>query len=193
MLNKVLIANRGEIAVRIIRACHELGVRTVAVFSKVDREALHVRYAGEAYPLGGAAARDSYLRADKILEIAHRAGADAIHPGYGFLAERSDFAQAALDAGLIWIGPPPAALGLMGDKTSARGRMQAAGAPIIPGTDDPRNDEGLLAAAERLGFPAARQGGRGWWGQGDASCQLAGRDARRADQRPAGGQSRLWR
>jgi acetyl-CoA carboxylase, biotin carboxylase subunit len=166
MLNKVLIANRGEIALRILRACHELGIRTVVLFSDVDRESLHVRYADEAYPLGGAAARDSYLRADKILAIAARAGADAIHPGYGFLAERSDFAQAVLDAGLIWIGPPPAALGLMGDKSSARGRMRAVGVPVIPGTDDPLDDGGLLAAAEQLGAPLLIKAAAGGGGKG---------------------------
>jgi acetyl-CoA carboxylase biotin carboxylase subunit len=166
MLNQVLIANRGEIALRILRACHELGIRTVAVYSEVDRESLHVRYADEAYPLGGAAARDSYLRADKILAIAARAGVDAIHPGYGFLAERSDFAQAVLDAGLIWIGPPPAALGLMGDKTSARGRMRAVGVPVIPGTDDPLDDGGLLAAAEQLGTPLLIKAAAGGGGKG---------------------------
>ena len=166
MLTKVLIANRGEIALRILRACHELGIRTVALFSEVDRESLHVRYADEAYPLGGAAARDSYLRADQILAIAARAGADAIHPGYGFLAERSDFAQAVLDAGLIWIGPPPAALGLTGDKTSARGRMQAVGVPVIPGTDDPLDDGGLLAAAESLGPPLLIKAAAGGGGKG---------------------------
>ena len=166
MLNTILVANRGEIAVRILRACHELGIRTVAVFSDVDRDTLHVRYADKAYPLGGAAARDSYLRADKILEIAHRAGADAIHPGYGFLAERSDFAQAVLDAGLMWIGPPPAALGLMGDKTSARSQMQASGVPVIPGTDDPMSDEKLLAAAEQLGFPLLVKAAAGGGGKG---------------------------
>ena len=166
MINTVLIANRGEIALRVIRACHELGVRTVVVFSEVDREALHARYADEAYPLGGAAARDSYLRTDKILEIAQRAGVDAIHPGYGFLAERSDFAQAVLDAGLTWIGPPPAALGLMGDKPSARGRMQAAGVPVIPGTDDPLNDKELQAAAYGLGFPLLIKAAAGGGGKG---------------------------
>ena len=153
MLNKVLIANRGEIALRVLRACHELGLGTVAVFSEADRDALHVRYADQAYPLGGAAARDSYLRADKVLDIARRAGADAVHPGYGFLAERSDFAQAVLEAGLMWIGPSPAALGLAGDKASVRRRVQAAGVPVIPGTDSPMSDKELLAAAGRLGFP----------------------------------------
>jgi acetyl-CoA carboxylase biotin carboxylase subunit len=166
MLNTVLIANRGEIAVRILRACHELGLRTVAVFSDVDREALHVRYADEAYPLGGAAARDSYLAADKILEVARRSGADAIHPGYGFLAERSDFAQQVREAGLIWIGPPPAALGLMGDKTAARERMRAVGVPVIPGTDDPLDDGELAAAARELGFPLLIKAAAGGGGKG---------------------------
>jgi acetyl-CoA carboxylase biotin carboxylase subunit len=166
MLNTVLIANRGEIAVRILRACHELGLRTVAVFSDVDREALHVRYADEAYPLGGAAARDSYLAADKILEVARRSGADAIHPGYGFLAERSDFAQQVREAGLIWIGPPPAALGLMGDKTAARERMRAVGVPVIPGTDDPLDDGELAAAARELGFPLLIRAAAGGGGKG---------------------------
>jgi acetyl-CoA carboxylase biotin carboxylase subunit len=166
MLNTVLIANRGEIAVRILRACHELGIRTVAVFSDVDREALHVRYADEAYPLGGAAARDSYLAADKILEVARRSGADAIHPGYGFLAERSDFAQQVREAGLIWIGPPPAALGLMGDKTAARERMRAVGVPVIPGTDDPLDDGELAAAARELGFPLLIKAAAGGGGKG---------------------------
>ena len=112
MINTVLIANRGEIALRVLRSCHELGMQTVAIYSEVDREALHVRYAGQAFSLGDSSVvSDSYLRMDKILEIAHRSGADAIHPGYGFLAERSDFAQAVLDEKLVWIGPPPAARG----------------------------------------------------------------------------------
>jgi acetyl-CoA carboxylase biotin carboxylase subunit len=153
MLDTVLIANRGEIALRILRACHELGLGTVAVFSQADRDALHVRYADQAYPLGGAAARDSYLRVNKVLEIARQAGADAVHPGYGFLAERSDFARAVLEAGLTWIGPSPAALGLAEDRTSARRRVQAAGVPVIPGTNTPLNDDELLTAAVRLGFP----------------------------------------
>jgi acetyl-CoA carboxylase biotin carboxylase subunit len=174
MINTVLIANRGEIAVRVLRACHELGIRTVAVYSEIDRDALHVRYADAAYPLGGASARDSYLRADKILDIARRADADAIHPGYGFLAERSDFAQAVLDAGLIWIGPPPAALGLMGDKPSARERMRAAGVPTIPGTSEPLDDAGLIEAAQQLGFPLLIKAAAGGGGKGMRVVRAAG-------------------
>src|SRR3990172_6902355 len=119
MFKKVLIANRGEIAVRIIRACRELGIQTVAVYSEVDRRALHVRYADEAYLLGPAPSRDSYLRMDKIIEIAKRAEADAIHPGYGFLAEREDFAQACADEGIVFIGPKPSAIAAMGGKAGA--------------------------------------------------------------------------
>ncbi len=166
MLNTVLIANRGEVALRILRACHELGIRTVAVFSELDREALHVRFADEAYSLEGVSARDSYLRADKILKIAQQAKVDAVHPGDGFLAERPDFAQAVLDAGLIWIGPPPAVLGLMGDKTSARARMREAGVPVIPGTDASLDDDGLLAAAAQIGFPLLIKASAGGGGKG---------------------------
>lgn len=166
MLNTVLIANRGEVALRVLRACHELGIRTVAVFSELDREALHVRFADEAYSLSGVSARETYLRADKILEIAQRAKVDGIHPGYGFLAERPEFAQAVLDAGLIWIGPPPAVLKLMGDKTSARAWMQSAGVPVIPGTEGVLDDEGLLAAALEIGFPVLIKAAAGGGGMG---------------------------
>src|SRR5688500_12225326 len=135
MFKKVLIANRGEIAVRILRACRELGIRTVAVFSDVDRSALHVRYADEAYLLGPAPARDSYLRIDRILDIARKAEVDAIHPGYGFLAEREDFAQACADAGITCIGPKPSAIAAMGDKAVARATVTKAGVPVVPGTE----------------------------------------------------------
>src|SRR3954454_23783938 len=119
-IRKLLIANRGEIAVRIIRACQDLNIATVAVYSDADRGALHVRYADEAYPIGPAPARESYLRIDKLIEVARQAGADAIPPGYGFLAERAEFAQAALDAGLTFVGPSPAAIQALGDKVTAR-------------------------------------------------------------------------
>src|SRR5688572_17121353 len=135
MIKKVLVANRGEIAVRIIRACQELGHETVAIYSEVDRMAPHVRMAQEAYQVGPAHATESYLRGDKIIAIAKKCGADAIHPGYGFLAENADFAEAVLDAGITWVGPSPEAIRLMGDKVVARKTMAAAGVPLVPGTD----------------------------------------------------------
>ncbi|MCA9901124.1 MAG: hypothetical protein KC433_23210, partial [Anaerolineales bacterium] len=130
--NKLLIANRGEIAMRILRACHELGISTVAVFSDADRNALHVRYATEAYHIGPSAARDSYLRMDKLIEIAKLSGAEAIHPGYGFLSERAEFAQMCVDNGIVFVGPPPEAIKIMGDKQTARETAVAAGVPIVP-------------------------------------------------------------
>src|SRR5512139_239595 len=154
MFQKVLIANRGEIAVRIIRACRELGIETVAVYSEADRQALHVRYADEAYLLGPAPSRESYLRGDKILEIAHRSGASAIHPGYGFLAERADFAQACIDAGLAFIGPKPSSIAAMGDKAVARSTVSTAGVAVVPGTEGEGalGDEDLLDLAPQIGF-----------------------------------------
>jgi acetyl-CoA carboxylase, biotin carboxylase subunit len=166
MFKKVLIANRGEIAVRILRACRELGIRTVAVYSEADRRALHVRYADEAYAIGPAAARDSYLRGDRILEAARGSGAEAIHPGYGFLAENAGFAAACAEAGITFVGPPASAIAAMGDKIEARRRMQAAGVPVVPGTASDLRDEEILGEARRIGFPlfikaAAGGGGRG--------------------------------
>ncbi len=168
MFNKVLVANRGEIAVRIIRACRELGVSTVAVYSDADRSALHVRQADEAYLIGGAAARDSYLRAEKIIDVALKSGAGAIHPGYGFLAERDDFAQAVQDAGLVFIGPRPSAIAAMGDKAVARATVTAAGVEVVPGTEGEGDltDEDLLRLAPGIGFPLLIKATAGGGGKG---------------------------
>jgi acetyl-CoA carboxylase biotin carboxylase subunit len=169
MLRKVLVANRGEIAVRILHACQELGLDTVAVYSDADRIAPHVRRAQEAYHIGPAPAAESYLCGDKIIDVAKMSGADGVHPGYGFLAESADFAQAVGDAGLTWIGPPLEAIRLMGDKVAARRTMAAAGVPIVSGTQESLNDDELTAAAERIGYPllvkaAAGGGGKGMRG-----------------------------
>jgi len=168
MFKKVLVANRGEIAVRIIRACREVGIETVAVFSEADRLALHVRYADEAYLLGPAPSRESYLRGDKIIEIARKSGADAIHPGYGFLAERDDFAEACANAGLVFIGPKPSSIAAMGDKMTARETVRKAGVPVVPGTEDIGNmtNEDLLAIAPRIGFPLLIKATAGGGGKG---------------------------
>jgi acetyl-CoA carboxylase, biotin carboxylase subunit len=168
MFNKVLIANRGEIAVRILRACRELGMQVVAVFSEADRQALHVRYADEAYLLGPAAARESYLRGDKIIEIAKKVGAGGIHPGYGFLAERADFSQACLDEGIAFIGPKPSAIAAMGDKRAARAMVSAAGVQVVPGTEGEGSlhDDELLAIAPQIGFPLLIKASAGGGGKG---------------------------
>lgn len=168
MFKKVLVANRGEIAVRILRACRELGLETVAVFSEADRNALHVRYADEAYLIGPAPSRESYLRTDKILDVVKRSGADAIHPGYGFLAEREDFAAKCADLGITFIGPKPSAIAAMGDKAEARATVIKAGVPVVPGTEDVGNmtNDDLLRIAPTIGFPLLIKATAGGGGKG---------------------------
>ncbi len=168
MVTKVLIANRGEIAVRIIRACRELGIQTVAVFSEADRSAMHVRYADEAYWIGPAPSRESYLRIDKILDVAKKSGADAIHPGYGFLAEREEFAQACADAGITFIGPKPSSIAAMGDKAVARATVTKAGIPVVPGTEGEGglSNEEIMAVAPQIGFPLLVKATAGGGGKG---------------------------
>jgi len=168
MFNKVLVANRGEIAVRIIRACRELGIETVAVFSEADRNALHVRYADEAYLIGPAPSRESYLRADKIFEVARKSGANAIHPGYGFLAEREDFAAKCAELDITFIGPKPSSIAAMGDKGKARATVIKAGVPIVPGTEDVGNmtNDDLLRIAPTIGFPLLIKATAGGGGKG---------------------------
>ena len=173
MLKKVLVANRGEIAVRILRACQELGLSTVAVYSDADRTAPHVRQAQEAYHIGAAPAAQSYLDMEKIIAVAKKTGANGIHPGYGFLAENAEFAQAVLDAGLIWIGPPPAAIRLMGDKIVARETMAAAGVPIVPGTHRDLGNDALQVMADRIGYPLLVKAVAGGGGKGMRSVYLA--------------------
>ena len=166
MLKKVLIANRGEIAVRIIRACRELGLESVAVYSDADRSAMHVRQAGEAYPIGPAPAAESYLRGDRLIEVALASGADAIHPGYGFLSERAEFARAVAAAGLTFVGPPPEAILAMGDKIRSRQAMIAAGVPVVPGTEKGLTDAEAQAAAAEIGYPLLIKASAGGGGKG---------------------------
>jgi acetyl-CoA carboxylase biotin carboxylase subunit len=167
MFRKVLIANRGEIALRIIRACRELGVKTVAVYSEADARAPHVREADEAVLLGPAPSSESYLKGDAVIAAALRTGAEAIHPGYGFLSEREWFARAVRDAGLVWIGPPAEAIGAMGSKTSARKLAIAAGTPVVPGTTTALRDATEAAeVAERFGYPVLLKAAAGGGGKG---------------------------
>jgi len=166
-MKRVLIANRGEIAVRVIRACKDHGIESVAVYSDEDRDAIHTQSADYAYSLHGLTAAETYLDISKIIAAAKESGADAVHPGYGFLSERADFAQAVIDAGLIWIGPPPAAISALGDKVSARRIAAKAGAPLVAGTKDPVNGhEEVIAFAKEYGLPVAIKAAFGGGGRG---------------------------
>ena len=181
-MKKILIANRGEIAVRVIRACRDMGIATAAVYSECDRAALHVRLADEAWPVGPSAPRESYLRIDAIIDAATKAGADAVHPGYGFLAENEDFAAACRDAGLTFIGPSPEAITLMGSKTAARQAAIKAGVPVVPGTEEPLSDQRVRRRgpegrrAHRLSVDV--EGGRRRRRQGHAHGRVARRSRR---------------
>ncbi len=166
-MRKVLIANRGEIAVRVIRACRDAGLVSVAVYADSDRDAMHARMADEAYALGGDTSAETYLRIDKILDVAARSGADGVHPGYGFLAENADFAQAVIDAGLTWIGPTPQAIRDLGDKVTARHIAQRVGAPLVPGTAEPvKGADEVIAFAKEHGLPVAIKAAFGGGGRG---------------------------
>jgi len=166
-MKRVLIANRGEIAVRVIRACSDHGIESVAVYSETDRDSMHAQMADSAYSLSGTTAAQTYLNIEKLIAIAKKSGADSVHPGYGFLSENADFAQAVIDAGLIWIGPPPAAIRALGDKVSARKIAAKAGAPLVAGTADPvdSHDE-IIAFAKEHGLPVAIKAAHGGGGRG---------------------------
>src|SRR6186997_2827978 len=167
MLTKILIANRGEIAVRVMRTCRELGIATVAVYSELDRDAEHVRYADEAYALGGQTAAESYLNTDAILDAVRTSGADGVHPGYGFFSENADFARALIAAGVAWIGPPAEAIEIMGDKISSRIAAQEAQVASVPGTTEPITDvQQILDFGAEYGYPIAIKAAYGGGGRG---------------------------
>lgn len=173
MFSKILIANRGEIAVRVIRACRELGIRSVAVYSDVDRGSLHVRKADEAYHIGPATASESYLNIDKILEVVRRSGAEAIHPGYGFLSENARFARACEEAGIKFIGPTAAAMEVMGSKTRARQAMEKAGVPFVPGSSRGLDFEEMKKLADTIGYPVMLKAAAGGGGKGMREVHFA--------------------
>jgi acetyl-CoA carboxylase biotin carboxylase subunit len=176
VFNKILIANRGEIAVRVIRACRELEIAPIAIYSEADSEALHVRLADSAYPCGAAPARDSYLVAERVVEIAQREGADAIHPGYGFLSENADFADRCAAADICFIGPTGDVIRAMGDKITARQKMTSAGVAVVPGVSEPLTDTEAVQCAERIGYPVLVKASAGGGGKGmrrvDAPAEL---------------------
>ena len=197
MFKKVLVANRGEIAVRVLRACEERGISTVAVFSEADRAALHVRYADEAYLIGPAPSSESYLRIAKIIDAARKAGADAIHPGYGFLSERAEFASACADAGITFIGPSPEAIEKMGDKITARETVSKHNVPLVPGSAKGLGDADLQHAAQEIGFPlmikaAAGGGGKGMRAIHDVGALDAGLGAARREAMAAFGNDEVY-
>jgi acetyl-CoA carboxylase biotin carboxylase subunit len=198
VFKKILIANRGEIAVRVIRACRDLGIETVAVYSEADRAALHVRMADEAYCVGPPPSRESYLVAEKLIEVARRSGAEAIHPGYGFLSERAHFAEACAAAGLVFIGPSPHAIEAMGDKVEARKRMIAARVPVVPGSESTlESEEDIVSAAVKIGFPVMLKAAAGGGGKGmrlveSEQAIRAGARAARSEARSAFGDDRIY-
>jgi acetyl-CoA carboxylase biotin carboxylase subunit len=198
LFRRVLVANRGEIAVRVMRACRELGIESVAVYSDPDRSALHVRQADHAYPIGPAAASESYLRIDKLIDVAKKSGAEAIHPGYGFLSERAAFAKAIADAGLVFIGPSAHAISAMGDKVEARKLMRKAGVPVVPGSDDAlASDDEVEKLAADAGFPVMLKAAGGGGGKGmrlvNSPAELkSGLRAARSEAKSAFGDDRVY-
>ncbi|HJQ84579.1 MAG TPA: acetyl-CoA carboxylase biotin carboxylase subunit [Candidatus Binatia bacterium] len=198
LFRRILVANRGEIAVRVMRACRELGIESVAVYSEPDRSALHVRQADHAYPIGPAAAAESYLRIDKIIAVAKQAGAEAIHPGYGFLSERAAFSQACRDAGIVFIGPSPEAIAAMGDKVEARRLMRKAGVPVVPGSDEALEaDADVERIAREAGFPVMLKAAGGGGGKGmrlveSADALKSALRAARSEAKSAFGDDRVY-